>query len=64
MAKQLDIVPGGTKLTVAKSTVGGLGGSIGVRITIDDGVVLAKSDARRLIQTVQQAILEDAWPLA
>jgi hypothetical protein len=64
LAKQLDVVLPANKLDVAKSTVGGLGGTIGVRVIVDDAVVPGKSDAIRLIDAAKQFVIEDTWPPA
>lgn len=64
MAKQFDAAPGADKLTVAKSTVGGLGGSIGVRAIFDDAVVTSKMGAFLGIEAIRQKIFEDTWPMA
>lgn len=64
MAKQFDYARGNDKIAVAKSTVGGLGGTIGVRVTIDDAVLTTKGQAFLGIETALQKIIEDTWPIA
>lgn len=64
MAKQLDIPLGGNFLSVTKSTVGAPGGGTGVRVIIDDAIVLSKSDAHILLRQIENALMGDTWPLA
>lgn len=64
MAKQFDYTLGNDKLTVAKSTVGGLGGTIGVRVIIDDAVLTTKAQAFLGIEIALQKLIEDTWPIA
>ncbi|MGN6122857.1 MAG: hypothetical protein ACTHOJ_07860 [Sphingomonas oligoaromativorans] len=64
MAKQFDAVLPAQKLNVTKSTVGGLGGTIGLRIVIDDTILPGRADAMRLIDAAWQKIVEDTWPAA
>lgn len=42
----------------------GLGGTIGVRVTIDDAVITSKADAQLAIESIQLAIAKQTWPLA
>ncbi|MCH4151448.1 MAG: hypothetical protein LKF30_05810 [Sphingobium sp.] len=64
MAKQFDYTRGNDKLAVAKSTVGAIGGGIGVRLIIDDTVVTSKEQAALGVEIAIQKIIEDTWPLA
>jgi len=64
MAKQFDYTRGNDKLAVAKSTVGAIGGGIGVRLIIDDAVVTSKEQAALGVEIAIQKIIEDTWPLA
>lgn len=64
MAKQLDVAPGGDKISVVKSTVGAIGGGIGIRIIIDDAVITSRMAARLAVEAIEQRIREDTWPLA
>lgn len=64
MAKQFDIVPGGDKLAVAKSTVANPGGGIGVRVIIDDALITSKTAARLAVEAIRQRVTEDTWPIA
>lgn len=63
MAKQFDAAPGADKLAIVKSTVGGLGGSIGVRVIVDDALVTSKSTARLAVEAIRQRIIEETWPI-
>lgn len=64
MAKQLDIVPGGDKLAVAKSTVANPGSGIGVRMVIDDTLITSRTAALMALTAIRQRISEDTWPIA
>jgi hypothetical protein len=64
MAKQFDYTRGNDKLAVAKSTVGAIGGGIGVRLIIDDTVLTSKEQAALGVEIAIQKIIEDTWPLA
>lgn len=64
MAKQFDYTRGNDKVAVAKSTVGGLGGTIGVRAIFDDAVITSKEQALIGLETCFQKIIEDTWPIA
>jgi hypothetical protein len=64
MAKQFDAALGADKLAVAKSTVGGLGGSISVRVIVDEGVIGSRTAARLALEAIEQRIMEDTWPPA
>ncbi len=64
MAKQLDYTRGNDKIALAKSTVGAIGGGIGVRVIIDDTVLTSKEQAALGIEIAIQKIMEDTWPLA
>jgi hypothetical protein len=63
MAKQFDAAPGADKLAIVKSTVGGLGGSIGVRVIIDDTLITSKTAAKLAVEAIRQRIGEDTWPI-
>lgn len=64
MAKQFDAAPGASKLEVAKSTVGGLGGSIGMRAVIDDAVITSKTATLLALEAIKHRVMEDTWPSA
>lgn len=64
MAKQFDYTRGNDKTAVAKSTVGAIGGGIGVRLIIDDTVVTSKEQAAIGVEIAIQKITEDTWPPA
>lgn len=42
----------------------GLGGTIGVRVTIDDAVITSKADAMLALESVQLAVAKQTWPLS
>lgn len=42
----------------------GLGGTIGVRVTIDDAVLTSKEQALLHLEAVEIAIRKQTWPLA
>lgn len=64
MAKQFDYTRGNDKIAVAKSTVGAIGGGIGVRVIFDDAVISSKEQAVIGLETALQKIMEDTWPPA
>lgn len=64
MAKQFDYTRGNDKIAVAKSTVGAIGGGIGVRVIFDDAVISSKEQAVIGLETAMQKIMEDTWPIA
>lgn len=64
MAKQIDYVRGNSKIDVVKSTVGAIGGGIGVRVIFDDAVISSKEQAALGLEVAIQKIMEDTWPLA
>lgn len=64
MAKQFDAPLGSDKLAVAKSTVVGLGGSIGIRVIIDDTIATSRAAAALAIEAIRQRIVEDTWPIS
>ena len=64
MAKQFDYTRGNDKVAVAKSTVGGIGGVIGVRVIVDDTVLTSKEQAYLGLEIALQKIIEDTWPIA
>lgn len=64
MAKQFDYTRGNDKIAVAKSTVGAIGGGIGVRVIFDDAVISSKEQAVIGLETALQKIMEDTWPIA
>ena len=64
MAKQFDYTRGNDKIAVAKSTVGAIGGGIGVRLIIDDTQVTSKEQALLGMGIAIQKIIEETWPLA
>ena len=64
MAKQFDAVPGADKLAIVKSTVGGLGGSIGVRVIVDDAIMTSKTAVRLAVEAIRQRVIEETWPIA
>lgn len=41
-----------------------LGGTIGVRVIVDDAVMTSKAEVLRHIDTVVQVITEQTWPAA
>lgn len=41
-----------------------LGGTIGVRVTVDDAVLASKEQALLALDTVRQKIIEKTWPAA
>lgn len=41
-----------------------LGGTIGVRVTVDDAVLTSREQALLAIDTVRQKIVEQTWPAA
>jgi hypothetical protein len=64
MAKQFDYTRGNDKIAVAKSTVGAIGGGIGVRVIFDDTVITSKEQAAIGLKIALQKIMEDTWPIA
>ena len=53
----------GSNVVVTLGTAG-LGGTIGVRVTIDDAVVLSKAEAMLAIKSIGAAIYKQTWPLS
>lgn len=39
-----------------------LGGTIGVRVTVDDAVVTSKEQAMVLLQSIENILLKQTWP--
>ncbi len=64
MAKQFDAAPGADKLAIVKSTVGGLGGTIGLRIIIDDALITSLMAAELALEAIRQRVIEETWPIA
>lgn len=67
MAVQLDVTPravaepnSGIATTLG---VGGLGGTIGVRVTIDDAVLTSKEQVIQALEAVRNSVIMDTWPL-
>lgn len=67
MAVQLDVTPravaepnSGIATTLG---VGGLGGTIGVRVTIDDAVLTSKEQVIAALEAVRNSVVMDTWPL-
>lgn len=44
--------------------VGSLGGTIGVRIIIDDAVITSRAQAKLMIDNINDSILERTWPVS
>lgn len=40
-----------------------LGGTIGVRIIIDDALLTSKHDALRLVRAIKNKLAQETWPL-
>jgi len=70
--RQYDIALGQNKLQVAETgTVtavsGGatdLGGTTGIRLILDDAVVLTRHEALRMLEVMEQRLTESVWPPA
>lgn len=67
MAVQLDVTPravaepnSGIATTLG---VGGLGGAIGVRVTIDDAVLTSKEQVIQALEAVRNSVVMDTWPI-
>lgn len=44
--------------------VASLGGTIGVRVIVDDAVLTSKEQAVAALETVTEAIIKQVWPAA
>ena len=44
--------------------VASLGGTIGVRVIVDDAVLTSKEQAIAALETVKEAIIKQVWPAA
>lgn len=66
MSVQLDStgrpVADASNITVTLGTAG-LGGTIGVRVTIDDAVITSKVEALLALESVEIALRKQTWPL-
>lgn len=70
--REFNINPGQDKVAVVKNSsatavTGGatsLGGTIGIRLMIDDAVVTSKLEVLRAIEVLEGRIVEDTWPIA
>lgn len=62
MPFQFDSALGANKSAVTKTSVGAIGGGVGLRVVLDEGVMPSKSHVLRALQTVEQRIVEDTWP--
>lgn len=68
--RQYDIAVGQDKIGVSETgTVtaisGGastLGGTTGIRLIVDDAVVLSKQEAMRMIEVLEIRLTEETWP--
>lgn len=67
MAVQLDVTPRAVAEPnsgiVTTLGVGGLGGTIGVRVTIDDAVLTSKEQVIQALEAVWNSVVMDTWPL-
>ncbi|MFM7343886.1 MAG: hypothetical protein ACKO1J_00775 [Tagaea sp.] len=65
MAKQYDSPFRSTlKGNVTKTTVGAIGGGIGMRLIIDETVATSRQAVLQAGEAICAAIMEDTWPLA
>lgn len=67
MSVQLDSagrpVADASNITTTLGTAG-LGGTIGVRVTIDDAVITSKVEALLALESVELAVRKQTWPLS
>lgn len=56
----------GNDITNVATTTGAasLGGTIGVRVTVDDAVLTSKEQALLAIESVRNQIIRQTWPAA
>lgn len=68
--KEWNIAPGGDKVSVGENTsvtavtaaASSLGGTYGVRVLIDDAICTDKAQMLRLIDIIQQTLVQNTWP--
>lgn len=68
MAVQLDVTPRAVAEPNAPITktlgVGGLGGTIGVRVTIDDAVLTSKEQVAQALEAAMNSVVMNTWPIS